>query len=304
MISFTEWGDLALGRLSAGERREAEEYLGMSAVTGDGTEAEIRYSISHGCLLFRLFDHEMGYYFWPAVPLSDKADIRAAYASVSEYCVLEAIREVYVDLSPEDVELVTEGKTHPSVTDISDGEGEAFAVEIENECTLLSDLPEIMYEDIYLGELAMPYAEEYARLVTDKETNRYFGYSLLSDVPSGSGEDLIDFVRAEFDRRESVTLAATLLSDSGENVFIGEGTLFAFRGDSTASVSFRLLPEWQGRGYGRKLYSALVALAGQIGLVALRAEVMRENVRSVELMRSAAVLLSEGDVLVFRHDIG
>lgn len=304
MISFTEWGDLALDKLSAAELSEAEEYLGVSAVSGDGTEAEMRYSISHGCLLFRLFDSALGYYFWPAVPLSEKADIRAAYASVSEYCVLEAIREVYVDLSPEDVKLVTERKTHPSVTDISDGEGEAFAVEIENECTLLDDLPEIMYEDIYLGELAMAYAEDYARLVTDEETNRYFGYSLLSDVPSGRGEDLIEFVRAEFDRRESVTLAATLLSDAGENVFIGEGTLFAFRGDSTASVSFRLLPEWQGKGYGRKLYSALVALAGQIGLIALRGEVMRENVRSAALMRSEATLISEGEVLVFRHDIG
>ena len=303
MISFTEWGDLPLDKLSAGERSEAEEYLGMSAVSEDGTEAEIRYSISHGCLLFRLFDPDMGYYFWPAVPLSDEADVRAAYASVSDYCVLEAIREVYVDLAPEDVELVTEGKTHPSVTDISGGDGEAFAVEIENECTLLSELPEIMHGDIYLGELAMAYAESYARLVTDEKTNRYFGYSLLSDVPSGRGEDLIEFVRSEFDRRESVTLAATLLSDEGENVFIGEGTLFAFRGDSTASVSFRLLPEWQGKGYGKKLYAALVALAGRIGLVALRGEVMRENVRSAALMRSAAALISEGDVLVFRHDI-
>ena len=303
MISFTDEDKIDLDALTEEERACASEYLGMSAENADGDEVEIRYAISHGCLLFRLFDGAVGYYFWPAVPLSESADASAAYADISEYCLLEAVREVYLDLPAEDVELVTLGKTHPTVTDISDGEGEAFAVEIDNECTLLSDLPEIMYEDIYLGEIALAYAKDYERLVTDRELNKYYGYDILADVPDGGGEELISFVRAEFDRREALTLAATVLSEEGENVFIGEGTLYAFRGDSTASVAFRILPEWQGKGYGKKLYLALARLACEIGLTALHGEVYRENLRSIALMNKVAVCLGGTEKVEFLHDL-
>ena len=111
---------------------------------------------------------------------------------------------------------------------------------------------------------------------------------MLDDVPSGKGEDLIDFVRNEFENGRSMTFAATVLSPEGENVFVGEGALYAFDGRSAASVCFRVLPEYHRRGYGRSILKGLCEIAKGFGITRLIGEVMEENLPSNSLMRSVA----------------
>ena len=271
--------------LSGTDREELDFYLSFEGMDDFLATTEIFVSISHGCLLFRLFSEETGYYFWPAAEVSADADIEGAYRAIASYCTLEAIREVYVDIPKEHLDAVIGERGHVRTEDVSDGEGEYFAVTVENECTLLEEIPEAEYGRIYLGEFALAYAGDYEKLVTDRRLNRYFGYSLTDDIPNGTGADFIAAVREEFDRRESVTLAATTLSPDGENIFVGEGVLYAFLGDGTASLSFRLLPEYHGQGLGTELCLALCKLAKDIGLCRLRGEVLSENAASLAVMR-------------------
>ena len=286
--------------LSDIDREALDFYLSFEGMEDFVSNTEIYVSISHGCLLFRLFSEETGYYFWPAAEVTSSADIEKAYRTVGEYCVLEAIREVYVDVPKEHLDAAIGNRTHVDVQDVSGGEGECFALIVENECTLLDEIPEAEYGRIYLGEFASSYADQYEKLVTDRHLNRYFGYSLTDDIPNGRGVDFIAAVREEFDRRESVTLAATVLSPEGENVFVGEGVLYAFLGDGTASLSFRLLPEYHGRGLGTALCLALCKLAKAIGLFALRGEVLADNEASLAVMRKCgATEISSGGKVVF-----
>ena len=278
--------------LSDDERSKAAAYI-----TPDIYGHEIAHSYYKGCLLTRLFTEELGYYFWPAVPLSRRARLGKAYEAISEYARLEAIKEVYVDLPKPHVSIVTKGKPYASVIkdegdddDFEDGEDrergdpeERYFVEIDTECTLAEYLPEVMVDDVYLSEFAIAYAADYERLVRDKEVNRYFGYSYLDDAEGGSGTDFINMAREQFDRGEAMNFAATVLSGD-ENLLIGEGTLYGFDGKRGASFSLRLLPEWQGKGYGKKILAALISLANGLGLSKLYAEIDERNIPSIRLI--------------------
>lgn len=283
-INFLEPQKLApiIDRLSDEEAEEARFYLSQLEEMKDTAE-EILAAITHGCLLFRNYSSETGYYFQSPLPLSCDCDVAAAFRDIAVYCKLEAIPECIVGIPKEDLDLALTAVKYKELYD--EGEG-TFFLKVLTECMLTEQLPELMYEDIYLGEFALSYAGEYEKLVTDKHLNRFFGYNLTEDVKSGRGEDFILEVRREFDASEAMTFAVTLLSDNMENVFIGEASLYAFDGRGGASAAFRILPEWQGRGYGRKALMALLEVAKSISLERVYAEVMTENAASLVLLRS------------------
>lgn len=287
--------------LSDDERSKAASYI-----TPDIYGHEIAHSYYEGCLLTRLFTDEIGYYFWPAVPLSRRARLGKAYEAISDYARLEAIKEVYVDLPRDHVSMVTKGKPYATVTkdeddDFRDDEDEErgepwerYFVEIDTECTLAEYLPEVMVDDVYLSEFAIAYAADYERLVRNKEVNRYFGYSYLDDAEGASGTDFINMAREQFDRGEAMNFAATVLSGD-KNLLIGEGTLYGFDGKRGASFSLRLLPEWQGKGYGKKILAALISLANGLGLFKLYAEIDQRNIPSIRLVSTVGKLEKKKD---------
>ena len=275
------------GEFSLGEKERLAAAYHLADNQG---ETELRYSYFAGCLLIRLFTPDVGYYFWPAVALRPCARLKRAYAAVSEYARLEAIKEVYVDMPKKHAAIVAKGKPYATVTkdewDESDDDEpteEKYIVEIETECTLAEDIPEVMVDDVLISEFFNCYAEDYGRLVRDKSVNQYFGYSYLDDAENGSDEDFIAMAREQFERGEAMNFAATVLSDD-KNLLIGEGTLYGFDGRLGASFSLRLLPEWQGKGYGRKLLLALLLAAEEIGLKKLYADIDERNLASVHLV--------------------
>lgn len=283
-INFVEPESLApvLDKLSAEEREEAEFYISQIDGMSDISE-KILAQIVHGCLVFRNYSSDTGYYFQSPLPLSDNADVMAAFRDIAEYCKLEAIPECIVGIPEEDLDLALAGVKHK---ELFEEEGGTFFLKILTECMLAEELPELMYDDIYLGEFAVCYAEKYEKLVTDRHLNRFFGYNLTEDVKSGRGEDFILEARREFDSSEAMTFAVTVLSRDMENVFIGEGTIYAFDGRGGASVAFRILPEWQGKGYGKKTLKALLEIAENISLERVYAEAAFENIPSLALLRS------------------
>ncbi|MBR2651090.1 MAG: GNAT family N-acetyltransferase [Clostridia bacterium] len=281
------------------EREAALEYLTDDGDEGVGASAEMSYSFAYGCLLFKLYSDEAGYYFWPAVPLSDECDIAAAYRAVAEYCKLEAIPELYVDIPAEDVEYITRGAPHAALHDVSDGAGETYAIEIFTECMLVCALPELMVDELYLGELVPCYDSEYERLVLDAEVNKYYGYSFRDDIPNGGGKEFREAAEAQLSSGEAMTFALTVYREE-KNVFVGEASLYAFDGRGGAEMAFRLLPEWQGLGLGREALLGCIGIAEGLGLTRVSARVMEENLRSRRLLsRFAPICSVNNGVCVF-----
>lgn len=246
----------------------------------DFGEFEVGYAYFAGALIIRYYSDEAGYHFEAPIPISSSSDFELAYLEITEYCKLQRIPEVIIGVPVEHKELVLRGALNYSISEDEDG---TLVVEIYTECMIAEELPEYLSGDVYLGEFAASYADEYEKLVKNVNLNRYFGYNLTDDLPHGNGIDFINFVREEFENGEAMTFAATVF-DGGRNVFVGEGTLYGFDGRGRASLSFRVLPEYHRRGYGRKIFLGLVRIANELGVHTLSAEVINENIASLTLL--------------------
>ena len=258
----------------------AADYLGQA----EHMDAEqILAAIGSGCLIFRLYSEDTGYYFEAPIPLCEDADVASAYSEIYSYCLSEAIPVVIVGVPEEDLATATDGLTSAEVDEVCEGE---YLLRIVTECMRCEHLPEAMYERVYLGEFASSYALDYARLLEDKELNKYYGYDITDDVKASAPIDYVESVRAEFERGESVTLAATVLSAEGKNVFVGDAVLYAFDGRGGASLAVRVLPEFQRQGLGSEIFLALCTVAEEIGLSCLRCDIMKENIPSVRMFSS------------------
>lgn len=246
----------------------------------DFGDFEVMYAYHKGCILLRYYSDDAGYHFDAPFPISDFADVPEAFAAISEYCKLEAVPETVVGVEPDWLDCMLRGAKRYSIREDDDG---SFAVKIITECADAEFLPEILYDDVYLGEFADSYAKEYERLLKNANLNCHFGYNILDDMPNGTGMDFIKNARNEFENSESMTFAATVMED-GNNVFVGEGALYAFDGRGGASVAFRVLPEFHGRGIGKKIFLGLMKISKCIGLERLTAEVKKQNEPSLRLL--------------------
>lgn len=280
--------------LSEEERECAGDFLTVDEA-GDG----IGFAYSHGCIILRYFDTDEGYFFSAPYALTEEADIGSAYAQASEYCRLEEIPEMFVDVAEEELDLAKRGAKDADVYQNEEG---TYTVRIFKPTELCDDLPEALCKEVYIGEFAEKYAADYERLVKNVNLNRYFGYNLTDDLPNGTGTDFIRFVRDEFASSRSMTFAATVLLE-GENLFVGEGCLFGFDGRGSARVSFRVLPEYQRRGYGGSILGALISVGRELGLDRLVGEVFPENAPSRALLDRFASGEAVEDKIVYTISI-
>lgn len=253
---------------------------------------EVCACFAHGCLLLRVLDGvDADYYFPYPEAVADEFDIDAALLEISRYAVREGVPQIITEVYAEDLTRVIRGVRHANI-DAMDNEANLYTVSIKTECMLIDAVPDINEGRVYIGELCTAYAADYADLCSDENVNRYFGYDYREDMPNASGDDLIREAEREFSLGIAVNFAATVLSDMGDNVFVGDGALYSFDGRGGAHVCFRLLPRWQGVGLGAELFSALVSAARSLGLVKLYAEVMTDNLPSAGLLSGRMTELS------------
>lgn len=280
MISFVTAEKFfdAYPALSEAEANVALEYVSDDCDFG---EFEVCFAYCHGALMLKYYSEDAGYHFEAPIALSEKCDYSLAYMEISEYCKMQGVPEIVVGVPREHKDMMLRGAKKYEFAEDDDG---SLVIEVFTECMLSEELPEILWDDVYLGEFAMSYASEYEKLVKNVNLNRYFGYNLTDDIPNGSGVDFINFVRSEFDKSESMTFAATVMTDGGDNLFVGEGTLYAFDGRAGASLSFRVIPKHHGRGFGKKIFMALCGIASKIGVDTLFAEVMKDNAPSLRIL--------------------
>lgn len=134
--------------------------------------------------------------------------------------------------------------------------------------------------DVVLTELRAEDRAAYLRLNTDVENNRYWGYDYRADVSiTGPIDEDTFFDSVTFDMRagDSVNFAVRLAEDGP---MIGEAVLWSFTSDGTGEVGCRILPEYQGRGYGTAAFGAAAELAARVLKLNTTARCYKDNAAS------------------------
>lgn len=230
-----------------------------------------------GCILVRIFD--MGRYsFVYPIPLSDSADTASALDAIRAYAVKEELSLTVTDIPKDELCALVSRYRHMTL-DASDPDGELYRAEILSECALVSEAPCVRDFDLELSGVREDEAADMERLYTSDEVNKYWGYDFREDVEAVEETYFYDTAVTELAMGTAMTMSARL---NGE--YIGEAVLHAFDLSGGAEVAIRLLPEWQGRGLGKRLLALSFEAAREIGLVRVYGSVMRENARSVAML--------------------
>ncbi len=297
MISFKKIDELR-SALGADSDTATTQALGHYADLSDSEEigdSEILAAISHGCLVFAVFDDDFPTLFFYPVSLGENHNENGALAEITELCASLGVRERITDVPYDKLASVVREAAHAEVEYIGDG---AYLVSLISECALLDYTPEIMQDDVYLGEPDMTFAEQYRSLILDEDTNRYTGYDLRREMTDAHAEYFVQEAREEMHRGAAMTLFATVLSNEGKNLFIGECCLYNFDCRGCAEVSVRLLPEYRGRGYGVKLLAAVIKAGEAIGLRRVYTRVFKDNIPSVKMTEKLMTASSEDEEII------
>lgn len=294
MISFRELNadnEKALAVwLSEGREELFDEIFDIassfSAAISEGVE--VGFCRLEELLLVRIFDGEDYIFVYP-IPLSDNADERAALEEIRLYAMREELPLIFCDVPRESLSFIEEHFRF-SEAYAEDEDGESFRVHILTELSRAADIPCVTDGVLTLRPLCEEDIPDYAELSKDIELNKYWGYDYRSDNEEPDDEYFYKVACRALDDGVALSFAVDLDGD-----FVGEATLWGFDLLGSAELGFRILPRWQGRGFGARTLSLLFELGSELSLKSLRASVMKENLRSAAIVEKKMTLYKQSD---------
>lgn len=165
--------------------------------------------------------------------------------------------------------------------------GDKYTVSPVRAIESLREQPVLRGERLTVAPLRDADASVYARLASDVERNRYWGYDWRKDHEGGMPDDAWFFTipRTEWECRRELS-EGIYLGDA----LIGEVVLHRFGYAAQAEIGARLLPEYEGRGYASEAVRTMSEYAFyQLGLECVEAKCFRENERSRRMLLSAGM---------------
>lgn len=140
----------------------------------------------------------------------------------------------------------------------------------------------------------------YQKLNTDVENNRYWGYDYREDVNISGPVDestFFDSVMYDMTAGDSINFAIRLKND-GE--MIGEAILWNFTSDGTAELGCRILPKYQGNGYGKAAFGEVADFAARVLNMKVWARCYRENTPSFHMITAQGFMpLCEDEEFIY-----
>ena len=295
MITFVDINNSEmLHALIDGLGVERDEYLGelVENFTCLAEEVpEVALSFAGGCMLVRIYDEDRYLFIFP-ISLSEGADVRFALDSLAEYIRREMLTFVMSDVPREGLELVSSMFSHVDAMAYEDDD-DLFAVAVKNELDMLDEYPTVTVGDVTLSPLTDADTAAYARLCSDGELNKYWGYDDLADNPSADPE--IFMLTAEREKRECIALSLAIRRDGK---YLGEAVIYDFDFKEGAEIGIRILPEFHGGGLGLVALDGLIEYAREIGLVTLRARVRAENTAAIKMTKKRMMEVKREDGVV------
>ena len=131
----------------------------------------------------------------------------------------------------------------------------------------------------------------YNRLCLDNKLNKYWGYDYTADIDKNAVtfDTFYDMQKQDFENKESMSFAIRL---NGE--FIGETILYNFTSNQIAELGIRLLPEYQGKGFGKRAYILTRDFAIKNGLKII-SKCFKQNIASKNALLSSGMKLVKED---------
>lgn len=261
-------------------------------------DAEFAAAVCHGCAVIRIFD--MGrYIFSYPYEITESASLCDAVEEVAGYAMKEELPLVFSDVPRDEIpRILSLGYKHLEL-DAEDGDSEAFRVRIISECALAEEIPTASDGELSLGALTQEDIPTYAEISREKTALEYWGYDYREDAPDAPDEYFYSVAKRDFLAGVSMTLA---IRYSGE--LAGEVEMYAFDGRGSADFALRLLPEFRGRGIGKRVLPLVFDAAREIGLSRLFCDVMEENKPSVAFVSSSMERISaDSGALRFKKEL-
>lgn len=167
------------------------------------------------------------------------------------------------------------------------GQADKNLVHVNSPASKLQSYPTIPTGGIYLTPFRQTDKKAYLDLSTDVQNNRYWGYDYREDVGiTGQIDENTFYDSTMFDTRvgDSINLA---IRRSLDGEMIGEVILWNFTFDQTAELGCRILPQYQGHGYGKAAFQAAADFAQSILGVTVFARCFHENTPSLRMIASS-----------------
>ncbi len=272
---------------------EIESLLeGYMEMEGDDGNAEIAVTISHGCLLARIFTYD--YVFLCPIPIGEDASISEAADEVRKYAIKEELSIAFIDVYDDDVSEVSGPFRFTDVRPMDESE-EVFVVSAVTEIDMVEGVPTVEGEKIILDEITEDDAGDYARLCRHSEVNKLYGNDYKDDY--GNVPDLAFFGRMDVERNMGLSMSFAIRY---EGSFAGEAVIFGFDYVGGARVAIRILPEFWGKGLGSEALQMLLEVAKEIDLKTVTTAVKKENAPSIRMTgKYMNYKCDEGDTAVF-----
>ncbi len=153
---------------------------------------------------------------------------------------------------------------------------------------LFDEMPIIHTNRLELREFTAKDASALRQIASDKRIYQYLP-TFLYEQKYDDANTVIEKMRSEmFDTKDSILLAVTLKEDPSEVIGIAE--IYNYESEKEkASIGYRLLPDYWGRGFASEITAALTEyLLKETDVRKITAHVMEEN------PASAKVLLKNG----------
>ena len=134
----------------------------------------------------------------------------------------------------------------------------------------------IKTENLLIREFCDDDTDDYYKLASDVELNRYWGYDYRDDVKGTPEKDyFINTVRELIARHEEYPLCISL-----DGALIGEVTMHSFDHRNGVEVGVRLLTEYQNKGYGKEAVKGVCDYLKGVGVSVIKAKCYLENTPS------------------------
>ena len=149
----------------------------------------------------------------------------------------------------------------------------------------LSNIPSFSFNNIILSKIKETDKEAYLKLNTDIENNLYWGYDYRKDLTISFPIDentFYDSLKYDMEAGDSLNFAIRLKED-GE--MIGEAIIWNLTSDGFAELGCRILPQYQGNGYGIKAFGALEAFVSKyLKNIKVYAKCYHSNIKSFKMI--------------------
>lgn len=281
MISFSELNgnnaDELARRLSEGREELREEIFevisSFSEVLDEG--ADFAFCRFEDHLLVRIYDGENYVFVYP-IALTDDAKDTDALEQIRLYAVREEVPLIFCDVPPEALSVL---ENFFRYTEAYGEDEDSLQVRVLSDISRAADIPEVCDGVLTLRPICEGDIADYARLCRDAELNKYWGYDYRADAREPSDEYFYDVAMRSAEDGTALSLAVSL-----DGRFVGEATLWGFDLLGGCKVGFRILPEWQGRGFGKRTLTLLLELCSELCVKTVCASVMKDNAPSIAVV--------------------